>query len=232
MSDLLNVEQFFGRSLDTVYRYAGIEDAPDGEQFRCSVCHKQYKTKSGAEKHLDKRNCHSAQDVFEDTEFERVMLNIVYYCNRRNNRPSKKQFRSHFHSYKPVAQLTGYMYLNMNEPMFELYIQFIHSRYKIKATTVDHKISSIAMIGQKESTLIAFREYLTKYQHIIPAPSPEMTAKLNKDPQEFVRALERCDISLDDAERFCDIDSLIEKMTEAQKIRLEEVCYQIEYANM
>lgn len=229
MSDLLNIEKFYGRSLDTIYTSAKIEEAPDGENFRCSVCHKEYKTKHGAEKHLDKRSCHTALSVFKDTEFENTMYKVYKYITRSQG-SSLFGLRSS-KIYRQLAIFTGYLLNNLRHDMIERYIIYITNYYTLPALATK-KFYYVKTIGMKDSTLVAFREHLLKYQNIIPTPDNDLVAQLSDDPQALIRALERCDVSLDDADRYIDIDVMVGKMTESQKIRLEQVCYQVEYANM
>ena len=113
--------------IDAIYEDKHLIEKSDGT-FACPVCHKVYKRKTIAEKHLTKQDCHSALDVFKDTAYEKMAydfyVNLLNENGHKWSRPTMSSFRKS-KMYKQVNRFvlasivyeadTGTLYSFLNE---------------------------------------------------------------------------------------------------------------------
>jgi len=82
--------------IESLYRGKEILDNGDGT-FICPVCEKSYKRKKSAQNHLEKQDCHSALDVFGNTEYEKLAMelytNILNETGKSSARVTLQSFR-------------------------------------------------------------------------------------------------------------------------------------------
>lgn len=82
-------------TVSEIYEDKEVVENGDGT-FSCPVCGKGYKLRKPAQRHLDKRDCHSIQDIFGGTAYEeKAFMFYKNICAAKNSRarPSMSSFR-------------------------------------------------------------------------------------------------------------------------------------------
>lgn len=146
MTDLYHIND-----LDEIYNQDIIRNV-EGDLI-CPVCRKAYQTMDGVQKHMDKRDCYSYRDAFEDSPVEDLLVkiaNTVY-----NRKTTKTGLRNKKKQYSDVAQFFVFCRKNRLDDV-EAYAMFLKLSYDKRSP------GHILSVGRKNKTLKKYRQFLNE----------------------------------------------------------------------
>jgi hypothetical protein len=160
--------------------------------YRCPVCNKTYKRLTSAQKHIEKQDCFSVRDVFENTVHEAkafvLYKNIVSVKNPRANL-SLRVFRKS-NLYKNCVKFI--VFCNLHEVKVpDIYFMWLRDYRNIRND------NTILTAGREEANLRDFRVFQQKYNYI---DSEHFFGthkeNLEEDATFFIRSIEKAHIGL------------------------------------
>lgn len=185
--------------------------------YVCPVCSKRYKRLSMANKHLEKMNCHSYEQLFKNTSSEEKMYDIYINIQAIENNPvvGVRKFRKNRY-YATIGRLVSFLYFNKIEYHYD-YIQWVLENKPWK-----HIMGALSICCE-ESVLREYRKH--KQKNITREESERFygrySSMLVDEPSFALRALERGEIGYNHLFEWIDADTFIKALTGAEKKRLE-----------
>lgn len=154
--------------------------------YECPVCGKTYKTKSGADAHIAKRDCYSLQDLYKDTVHE-VKAYALYREFVAELQPKSRVNIASFRKsnmYNPITRFTLFCTLHQ---IFSssLYVRWLN---EIKGF---EQVNLILSKGIEEPMMREFRVFL-QANDLIPSESfyEKHEETLKTDDEFLVRSIE------------------------------------------
>lgn len=190
-------------------------------RFVCPVCGKDYATRAGIFRHMEKQDCAPADLLFADTVTERIGYDFFISSApefNKNQRKGLSVFRKSKY-YRQVLMYVLHCMTNKADP----YMFYEWAKLKKKPRYYNHILS----LMMKDTSLVEFREHLIQNEELIDSEKFYQANEeyLLSNTAFLVRSLERGDIGLD----FCmnhpsvDLTSRVDAFPEATKIHLLKV---------
>lgn len=204
-------------SIEEIYKDGILEQ--EG-LFQCSVCGKEFKTKTRATTHIENHSCHTHQQVFRGTVAEDA-INRLYMLSlslvEKHSRYNKKFIDSR--NFNRVAEY--YVFCLTNEVTDQHdYLAFVST-----LSSSNNKWSHLQLFSTatKQSTL---KRYFESKRKIISIEESTKFFLMNQDQfsdSNFtLRALEKGDVNYKFLFSQVDFDSFISKLTPIEVNRLSE----------
>lgn len=202
-------------SLDKIYKNGITEEA--GE-FICTVCGKKYKRESTANNHIEKMNCHTMKNIFQDTKAEGVMYDIFISLLAIEGKRclSMKKFRTS-KLYTPIAKFMLFCNTHKIQNQYE-YLTFVleNTYWKFINAGVNNTL--------KESSLVEYRLYKVKNENEYSEKFYNSNSeRLHTDTSFVLRSLERGDISYSYLFTCMDFDKFVDRLSGTEIERLEQI---------
>lgn len=189
-------------------------------RFVCPVCKKDYATRAGIFRHMEKQDCAPADLLFADTVTERIgyefFITTVPEFNK-NQRKGIGTFRKSKY-YRQVLMYVLHCMTNKEDP----YLYYEYIKVKKKPRYYNQVLSYL----MKDTSLVEFRNHLIKNEQLIESEQffQANEEELLSNCAFLVRSIERGDIGLD----YCmhssiDLASRVDSFPEATKIHLLKV---------
>ena len=195
-----------------------IQETVDG--FICPVCNKKYKYKKSLTNHVNKQDCYTFVDLFQDTVSEEYMKEcfdaLVEEFKIKKKKQPMEQFRKSRY-YKPIAKLL--VYWSRNKCDLDLIVYYmLFCEKKIKYNSLVQMI----YMATDDKYLREFRKFLYNNEEYI---NSESFVTANWDylyrPSFMIRSLERADVGVNYLFKTIDVDQFIKGCSGAEYHRLE-----------
>lgn len=180
--------------ISEIYTHQTFEVGLDGKHL-CPICGKKYKKIETLKKHYEEKSCHSAVDIFKDTQTEFLMLNVfVVLCFREKEKSvvSMGSFRKSKY-YSRVAEFFVFCRKN-NIKSWENYMEYCSQYY-------NGNMNGFLSYLIKESTLTLY--YHWRRGNITEEASTrflqENFSELKDNFNFLVRSIERGEMTLETA---------------------------------
>jgi uncharacterized C2H2 Zn-finger protein len=160
--------------------------------YECPACGKTYKTSSGAIKHMSKKDCYSLVDLFKATMTEMKAYSLYKNLLSMLGKDSNNDIRGFRKSPYYNGCIRFHLMTVMNSVNETQYRDWL---IEIKGLGTIPKLLSTSI---KPTTLKDFRIFLQAFDQFIDSESfyRKSSEMLIKDPQFFLRSLEKSHISL------------------------------------
>lgn len=188
--------------------FKGKEVVFDDEDrlYRCPICHKEYKNRNHANKHLDKKDCYSVQDMVYGYPIETTMYR-VYGIFFETDRSSLEDFRkSRF--YEGVAKFCAHC--------IDLSIEPTNYATFLKTKLADWRPFMILNTGLGDDFITIYRTFLIRNPSFIDSEGYYNTHKQKFDTLSFITfSLERALVSWDYLKQTIDSERMREMYRQA-----------------
>ena len=205
--------------IESLYEDKEVVDNGDGT-FSCPVCGKSYKKRKSAQNHLDKQDCHSALDVFRNTEYEKMALelytNILSETGKSSARVTLQSFRkSRFYKQVNMFLVSCIVY----EVDAGLMFSFLKDIIKFTRTNV------ILSKGQEKYWVDELRLFI----HCNPDASESKEYyevykdELISDPDVLINAIEKAKISIGFISHRKGLEKAVEDLPVGYRLRVLDI---------
>lgn len=205
--------------IDALYEGKEIKEESDSS-YTCPVCQKSYKRKGAADKHLEKQECHSTHDVFQNTMYEeRAFLfykEILVSSGNTKARPTMKSFRKS-RLYKPVV--TYVVSCIINEVDAGLMFSYLEEIIGFKYTT------AILSNGKDLEWIGKYRLFLHNNPSISNSEAFYDTHKdeLVSDPDVLIQSIQKAHISIGFITKRKSLEAAVESLPIGYRLRLIDI---------
>lgn len=206
------------KSLDDIYSN-GIIPSSSG-MFVCSVCSREFKTEGGATRHFNKKDCHSAVDVFADSDHERIGLefykNILASQGKGHARPTLNSFRKASLYKNTMLYIVSCM---IHEVDYGMFYSFLN---EIVGFSFPNKI---LLEGQDFKRIKEFRTFLHKNHELTEsAEYCKVYQQELEESQDFlISAIEKAKISMSYIGQSDYLLDLVDRMDIGYQIRVSDI---------
>lgn len=210
----------FFNTIDDIYGSNSVVYDTDDEVFRCTVCSATFEDKEKADAHYDERKCHTAQNVFKNTELEhRIYKLYLNICAEQHigHTSTLLRFRTK-PQYKRLAKFFLFCLDNGIRNITQ-YAEYAIVTEQKKSKNPYHALSYFCDVRR----LNQYRVFLYQNPSLIDSEVffNSNWDKLNTDLTFVCRALERADIAYSYLASKLNLDALYQGATQIEKLRFD-----------